>query len=93
MSKFINCSQTYGEAILEAEGNIVNPLENTEGLTDKGLIRVLMIELNKALTEVRDTLLEHNKLLEVAENKTNKQCEAIKLFLDRNKKYIKNNPR
>ena len=64
MSEFINSSQTYDEAILEAERNIVDPLENTEGLTDKGLIRVLRIELNKALTEVRDTLREHNKLLE-----------------------------
>ena len=38
-------------------------LENTEGLTDKGLIRLLRLELNKALTDGNQTLRELNDLL------------------------------
>lgn len=32
--------------------------------------------------------MKHNKLLEVAENKTKKQCDSIRTFLQRNKKLV-----
>jgi hypothetical protein len=43
---------------------------------------------NKFLRNQVKDAMKHNKLLEVAENKTKKQCQAIKLFLERNKNYI-----
>ena len=43
---------------------------------------------NKFLRNQVKDAMKHNKLLEVAENKTKKQCESIRTFLKRNKKLV-----
>lgn len=43
---------------------------------------------NKFLRNQVKDAMKHNKLLEVAENKTKKQCDSIRTFLQRNKKLV-----
>ena len=43
---------------------------------------------NKFLRNQVKDAMKHNKLLEVAENKTKKQCESIRTFLKRNKNLV-----